>query len=246
MKIGIQTIAWEDHPSAGSLNKLLPEMTREIREAGYDGIELFQPAVGKTHMHFLQEQLEKNSLELVGVSAGSFEDRLNFVRAYRPFAGPKQTPYIYTDEWPDDLARQAVSEGFRIAVHPHMFKPIQTVAEALPHLAEFGNDPAKVGLLPDSAHQQIAGEPFLDVLEKHYDKLTAIHLKDWTPEYGRSYQFYAQGFVALGEGDVPLTKIIEYLRSRKYSGWAIVEVDVMENPFDIARKCRDWLRTQGV
>lgn len=245
MKVGIQTIAWQVAEDL-SLNILLPVMAREIREAGYEGIELFQRANDETHIRNLRDQLEKNSLELVGVSAGAFLDRVELVKSYRAFAPNNPTPYVYTDEWAPEQAQRAIDEGIPIGIHPHMFKPIQTVAEAIPTVdaqRAMGHD---VGLLPDTAHVQIAGESPLDVLQKCFSKLTAIHIKDWNPEFGRSYQFYAGGFVPLGEGDVPLKAIIEYLRQKDYQGWLIVEVDVTENAFDIACKCRNWLRREGV
>lgn len=245
MKVGIQTIAWQVTDEL-SLNLLLPDMAREIRGAGYEGIELFQRANDETHIRFLRDQLEKNSLELVGVSAGSFLDRVELVKSYRAFAPGRPTPYVYTDEWTPEQAQRAIDERIPIGVHPHMFKPIQTVAEAMPVIDQqraLGHD---VGLLPDTAHVLIAGESPLDVLRKNFDRLTAIHIKDWSPEFGRSYQFYAEGFVPLGEGDVPLPEIIEYLRLKNYGGWLIVEVDVTENAYDIACKCREWLRGEGV
>jgi sugar phosphate isomerase/epimerase len=247
MKVGIQTIAWG---MRDPINTMLPRMLTEIRRAGYEGLELFQRA--DTHPDFVVEQLAKNKLSLIGASGGAFSDRVQFVRKYRAFAPTKPSPYIYTDEWPVTEAEDALKSGLTVAIHPHMFKPIQTVAEAMVLLDKYshwrtkGGEPVALHLLPDSAHQQIAGEPILRVLTKHYDRIRAVHFKDWTPEFGRSYQFYAQGFVALGDGDVPLEEAIEFLRSRNFDGWLIVEQDITDNPFEAALKCRTWLGDRGI
>jgi len=40
----------------------------------------------------------------------------------------------------------------------------------------------------------IAGEDVRKVIEDNIDRIVAVHLKDWTSEFGRSYQFYSRGF----------------------------------------------------
>ncbi|MHC4880540.1 MAG: sugar phosphate isomerase/epimerase family protein [Planctomycetota bacterium] len=240
MKVGIQTIAWGEDTH---LHVLLPEMAREIATAGYEGIELFQ-ATRDVNVGFVHDQLQANGLQLVGVTGGSFQERVGFIEEYKAVVSASN-PYVYTDEWRDAELQDAIRRGITVAIHPHMFKPIQTVAEAVELLRKHSWASKKqLRLLPDSAHQEIAGEPIMDVLRRHMNWIDNVHLKDWTPECGRSYQFYAQGFVPLGQGDVPLVAVLDYLKNREFSGWLIVEQDVTDSAYETARDCREWLREQ--
>jgi inosose dehydratase len=119
-----------------------------------------------------------------------------------------------------------------------MFKSVQTAREAEDLLEAHKN----MLFLPDTGHLMVAGENVLEVLKRNYDRIVAIHLKDWIPEYGRAYQFYSRGFVELGQGQVPLKQIIEFLQGRRYRGWLVVEQDTARDPDASARASHAWLR----
>jgi sugar phosphate isomerase/epimerase len=120
-----------------------------------------------------------------------------------------------------------------------MFKPVQTAQEAEKLLKEHED----LRFLPDTAHLTIAGEDVLELLERNMNRLVGVHLKDWASEFGRSYQFYSRGFgVQFGYGDVRLSEIMEFLKSKKYNGWIVVEQDVADDPPEAVRNCREWLR----
>lgn len=138
-----------------------------------------------------------------------------------------------------------------MAIDPHMFKPIQTVAEAERLIEKYRPQQIAIQgystltLMPDTAHSYIAGDDIFATLRKHLDKINCVHIKDWTPEYGRSYQFYARGFVPLGKGDVELEKVLDFLRPT-YSKWIIVEVGHPNNPVEAAEISRQYLREKFI
>ena len=153
-------------------------------------------------------------------------------------------PYVYLDEW-DERCGNALSRGLRLSLHPHMFRPIQTLQEANAILARFdANRYPNLQLLPDTAHLTIAGEDPVDVVKTQFDRIGAVHIKDWSPNVGRSYQFYASGFCQLGQGEVELTAVLDVLWKRSFKGWIVVEQDYSASPYDCIVASMNWLRTK--
>jgi ABC-type multidrug transport system fused ATPase/permease subunit len=68
--------------------------------------------------------------------------------------------------------------------------------------------------VPDTAHMTIVGDNPIDAINELFDDLIAVHLKDWTPAYGRYSQRNAQGFVSLGTGMVPLGEVLKVLAAQ--------------------------------
>jgi len=87
----------------------------------------------------------------------------------------------------------------------------------------------------------VAGENPVRVIEENFSRLAAVHLKDWTAEFGRAYQFYPRGFAHLGAGSVPLKQVLEMLVKNNYDGWIVVEQDWAANPSESAKRSREWL-----
>jgi sugar phosphate isomerase/epimerase len=251
MPVAVQTISWGRRPDVN-------RMIQEIRRAGYDGIELGQiPALFRPVDAFW-ELLQRHGLTLVGVACGSLKDKVDFVsefvsfdqrmRVYQVQTGraeewtvPNQHPYIYIDDFPPG-SKLALDQGYRLALHPHMFKPFQTERNFKPLLD--ATEYARLEFLPDTAHLTVAGEDVVRIIEDHFDRIAAIHIKDWTAEWGRAYMFYSRGFTELGSGDVHLVELLKVLKARNYRKWLVIEQDTSDNPSLSATRSRDWLRAR--
>lgn len=245
MKVGLQTISW-------STQCVSPhEMLHEIKLAGYEGIELAQIRDDFPNSTKFFSALEKEDLELVGVAGGALSDKLDMVASFAGSSKQAFLPYVYTDDWGDDFHTQYSSlidkeygfnEPITIAVHPHMFKPIQTENEAIEIINRF--DYTK--LLIDTAHLSIAGGDILSIIDSNFDKIVAVHLKDWSPEFGRTLPYYSRGFVELGEGRIPIAEIVKKLINMNYTGWIIVEQDYSSEPRESAERSRKYLKRLGI
>jgi len=250
MHIAVQTISWGPH------HRDINHMLEEVKNAGYSGVEFAQHPRELAPPSELHDMLQRHGLTLVGIAGGSLAEKVVFVKEFvacgdqylvAPVAKNIQTqsarslvsdpPYIYIDEWDEEQAVQALDAGLVLAIHPHMFKAIQTAREAEALLETHPG----LRFLPDTAHLTIAGENVTEVLERNFDRLAAIHLKDWTAEFGRAYQFYARGFVVLGAGDVPLREVGDVLKFRGYRGWIVVEQDTSPHPLESAKASLQWL-----
>ena len=233
-------------------------MLRQAKEAGYEGVELMQHPRVLGEPERLFDLLQEHRLALVGLAGGSLEERIEYADRMRtlteqdattanagwglqryPDTLPLAFPYVRLDEWREDRHLKYLTHTeAMLALYPHMFKPVQTADEANRVLDAH----PELRLVPDTAHLVIAGDDPVRVISQNLPRLAAVHLKDWTAEFGRSYQFFARGFVGLGEGDVPVKEVVHMLSRKNYKGWLLVEQDTATDPFASARKSREWLR----
>lgn len=248
MKVGFQTVSW-----GRRLHDDGKEMLQVISKAGYEGVELMQHPKEFGSAKQLYSHLKHLDLKLLGLAGGSIKERVDFIeelidienRAILRQNEPIEKiirfgldyPYIYIDTW-DRRQVQLVESKLTLALHPHMFKPIQTAQETEKLLLEHNY----LRFLPDTAHLTIAGANLLKLLDDNLRRIVAVHLKDWASEFGRSFQFYSRGFgVRFGHGDVRLSEIIEFLKLKRYNKWIVVEQDVADDPGEATRLCRNWL-----
>ena len=236
MKVGLQTICW------GDCNGLFEGLLLDIKALGYEGIELAHVVPREKHNE-LAEKFCLSGISLTGVACGSVSDRIELAQSFSKYF-LEQSFYIYADEWSAREHELYVESALscNVAVHPHMFKPIQTFAEAKAVLAKH----TYARFLPDTAHMTVAGDNVLDVLQQNLHSVVAVHLKDWSPEYGRALPFYSAGFVSLGAGVVPISRVVDLLVRKAYKGWLIVEQDFAADPLRAAEESREFLRKLGV
>lgn len=156
------------------------------------------------------------------------------------------------------VARRLRDElGMRVVVHHHAGTFLETPAEVDRLLAE--TDPTLVNLLLDTGHAVFGGDDPLDVVRRHGKRIRYVHLKDvrsdelcLVREDGLSMsEAWARGvFCPLGQGLVDFPRLVEALRGHGYSGWLIVEQDVVPDaagrlvpePGQSARQSRAYLR----
>jgi inosose dehydratase len=170
-------------------------------------------------------------------------------------------------EWREAVATvEAVARALRdelrmsVVVHHHAGTFVETPAEIDRLLAT--TDESLVGLLLDTGHCVYGGGDPLDVLRRHRGRVRYVHAKDARADELRHVrttgvtmsEAWQRGvFCPLGEGVVDFPRVVETLRSNGYTGWIIVEQDVVPDaqghlvpdPFDSARKSRAHLRDQA-
>jgi inosose dehydratase len=146
--------------------------------------------------------------------------------------------------------------GLRTVFHHHCAGYVETPDEIDTLLA--GTDPSLVGLVLDMGHYMFGGGDPLKALKKHRERIWHIHFKDCHPDIStRSrtegwdyFDSVKNGvFCELGKGAVDFSAIVKELRTQKYSGWIVVEQDVlpgMGNPKVCAQHNRDFIRSLGL
>lgn len=234
MKVACQTILW------GSRLDDPVEVFQTIHELGFHGVEICQPPGVLPNAKELRAILEALDLEFVGFYGGLLGERVKYCGDYKP-------RYLAIEDWDESSCREALEAGFTLALHPHMFKRIHSLDGAGALL----RDHPELKFLPDTAHLFLARDDPSTAIRQFPDRLAAVHLKDWTPTFGRSFHRYARGFVELGSGIVGLEKVLNSLgespQGIEYDGWLVVEQDSTEgDPRTSVQRSIKWLCDHGI
>ena len=166
------------------------------------------------------------------------------------FLGGDREPYLYIDEVNSSLVDEALGHGFSVALHSHVFKQVHRLASAFKLLYDYRSVPNFLWII-DTAHLTVARDDPVRALHRFRDKLVAVHLKDWTPAFGRSSHRYSKGFVQLGAGTIKLDVFLKALgelfapASPPSSApirkpWLIWELDWSRNPAASVVEAAQW------
>lgn len=147
--------------------------------------------------------------------------------------------------------------GVRSVFHHHCAGFVETPWEIDALLN--ATDPALVGLCFDTGHYQFGGgtDPAAAV-RQYRDRIWHMHFKDCNPavheESRRKGWDYFESlkhgvFCELGKGCVDFSAVTRELGASKFSGWIVVEQDVLPGmgaPKEYARRNREFLRGIGL
>ena len=126
---------------------------------------------------------------------------------------------------------RCVERGLRAALHPHAATFVESEAETE---AILERTPSELGLCVDTGHTVVGGGDLVQLVHRHADRLTHLHLKDVDPGVlGRLRrgeidmdEAWAEGiFCPFGEGVVPLAEFLALPAVRELEGYAVLEQD---------------------
>jgi inosose dehydratase len=152
-------------------------------------------------------------------------------------------------------ARVRAETGLRTVFHQHCAGFVETPAEVEQLLAL--TDPALLGLCLDTGHYRFGGGDPVAGLRQHAARLWHVHFKDHDPAVAARalagqwdyFQSVRAGiFCELGQGDVPFAPVKAELERLGYTGWIVVEQDVlpgMGTPRASAQRNRAFLQRLG-
>lgn len=218
------------------------EAVRDIAAAGYAGVEMFDGNLRayEDRPDDLRRLLGDAGLALVAVYSGAnfiyseiLEEEFwriehaaalaaSFGASNLVVGGGAQRSTGTTDEDYRRLAEAldrvvdvAVGHGLRASYHPHL----TTIVEG-PEQVDRILSMSRIGFCPDTAHLAAGGGDPVALIRRHADRVTHVHLKDFTPE--------PFGFHPLGRGIIDIPAVLQALRDGGYDGWATVELDSYE------------------
>ena len=229
---------------------------RDIAAAGYAGVEIFDGNLRQYEDRpaDLRRLLDDAGLVLVAVYAGAnfvyrdiLEDEFWRLRkaaelgaafgatnlvvggGAKRAAGTTDDDYRRLAEGLDRVVEVAEDVGLRASYHPHL----TTIVEG-PEQIDRILSLSRIGFCPDTGHLAAGGGDPVDLIRRHADRVTHVHLKDFTAE--------PFGFHPLGRGSVDIPAVISALRDAGYDGWATVELDEYAGaPGDAARESLRYL-----
>ncbi len=146
--------------------------------------------------------------------------------------------------------------GLCTVFHHHCAGFVETPDEVTTFLGR--TDPDLLGLCFDTGHYRFGGGDPVAGLRQHADRIWHVHFKDCHPDVAARSR--AEGwdylkslhhgvFCELGQGDVDFPAVLTALREMNYSGWIVVEQDVlpgMGRPKESARRNRLYLSGIGL
>lgn len=118
-----------------------------------------------------------------------------------------------------------------------------------------------VGLCLDTGHLLVGGGEPIRAIREWAQRINQVHLKD--ARLSRLEEIVSEGapveeiwrrqaFCALGDGDIDIARVLDGLADIGYSGWVVVEQDVLPDPADPKqpaidqRRNRDYLQAHGL
>jgi len=144
------------------------------------------------------------------------------------------------------------STGLRTVFHHHCASFVETMEEIVNLMNR--TDPSVLGLCLDTGHLTYAGGDPLQALDRFGSRIWHVHLKDCSePVAARArdgkWDYNAAVrhgvFCELGHGVVDFAGVLDRLDALGYTGWAVVEQDVLPSlgtPAASARRNREFLR----
>src|SRR5919199_4129584 len=229
---------------------------REIGEAGYQGVELFDGNLRDYEGRMLEFRrlLDGAGLELIAAYSGGnliFPDILDeeLVRITRAAdataeaggehlvvgGGAKRASGVRPDDYKrlgaalERVAKIADARGLRAHYHPHLTTMAETPEEVRTVFTETG-----IHFCPDTAHLAAAGGDPAAMVREHRDRISYVHLKGWQRE--------PFAFTPLGEGDLDNGAVVRALAEIGYEGWILAELDAWPDPKAGAATSLAWLR----
>ena len=162
----------------------------------------------------------------------------------------------------EQLARVVREEtGLRTAFHHHCAGYVETPEE----IARFLDmtDPDLIGLVFDTGHYLYGtgsndATLIKDGLNRFGERILHMHFKDCQPQIAQQarregwdyFKAVEHGvFCELGHGSVPFGAVVEWLHTRNYHGWIVVEQDIlpgMGSPKASAERNRIYLKNIGL
>jgi sugar phosphate isomerase/epimerase len=148
----------------------------------------------------------------------------------RPDDGPTQDQLKRLADTLNEVGRQTIAFGVRLAPHPHIWGPMEREDEVRKVLSL--TDPRYVWLTTDTAHLTLGGMDPVKIISDYFPRVAEVHLKDTYPKYrgNRSTPTQAEHRQAslyhnLGAGGVNFPAVFKVLRDRRFKGWVVYDLD---------------------
>lgn len=200
----------------------------DLKTLGFDGVERLSTSSA-------WEVLEKSSelkirgMDFSTIRANNIETSILWTAAMgKKYVWADQSPYVKDFDaycrTTNYLSEACAKYGIICAVHNHLGSLVETQEQ----LEEFMQRCPNAGLIFDLGHMAVAGGNIVQVAEKFYDRIVALHLKDWTQTDPNAINWWDRGFFCgLEQGDLGVDNesVVKYMVGRGYDKWIFIEHD---------------------
>lgn len=130
----------------------------------------------------------------------------------------------------NEIGRQTIEMGIRLAPHPHTWGPVEREHEVRTMLDL--TDPNYVWFTPDTGHLVLGGGNEVQIMSDYFPRIAEVHLKDTYAKYRgnsatppRDQHMEASIYHNMGGGGVDFTRVMKLLREKHYKGWVVLDMD---------------------
>jgi inosose dehydratase len=148
----------------------------------------------------------------------------------RPPGGPSDDQLKRLADTLNEIGRQTIAMGIRLAPHPHIWGPVEREKE-IRRMMEL-TDPKYVWMTADTGHLVLGGCDAAQIISDYFPRIAEVHLKDTYAKYrgntstpGQEQHRVASVYHNLGGGGVDFPAVFKVLRDRHFKGWAIFDLD---------------------
>ncbi len=230
------------------------ERQKDIKSIGYDGLERLQLTSAEDALH-KAATLKKLGMDFATCRGISDEIAMQWTAALGKTYVWAAVDNGKNEDW-DYYCRQVNYQieaceryGVHVVIHNHLGK----IVESQESIERILKDCPKVKLLLDTGHLHAAGGDPVAIAEKYYDRIEAIHLKDYVYKdksisIEQNWQARLR-FCGLGGGEMQDVndKVVKIMLAHGFDGWMMIEHDThLQDPLKDLKASREYLRKLGV
>jgi len=148
----------------------------------------------------------------------------------RPPGGPSDEQLKRLADTLNEIGRQTIAMGIRLAPHPHIWGPMEREKDM--RRAMELTDPRYVWMTADTGHLVLGGGDPVQIISDYFPRIAEIHLKDTYAKYRGNTETpseeghkVASVYHNLGGGGVDFPAVFQLLRERHFKGWVVFDLD---------------------
>ena len=219
-----------------------------LKEIGFDGIERLEVKNAAEAVEIMADARQMG-MDFATCRTDSSRQNIRFTAAlglkYIWTEGPfKNNMELYTRRTNCQIAA-AKKYGVQVLLHNHM-----GIVETPEQVETFLEKCPEAGLLLDVGHMVVAGGDPLYFIDKYFDRLGAVHVKDFVYKNKDAEEWSARiRFCELGAGEMGdlNRQVLLKLQEKGYNGWIHVEHDThLQEPAKDLKISRDYMRDCGI
>jgi inosose dehydratase len=210
------------------------ELKRIFDDAGITFIDASNGEAGQSTDFIDPERIPKTIADHVSFARDFLQplgcDHWKVNMGQRPPGGPSDDQLKRLANTLNEIGRQTIAMGIRLAPHPHIWGPLEREKD-MRRTMEL-TDPKYVWMTADTGHLVLGGGDAARIIEDYFPRIAEVHLKDTYAKYRGNTSTPTQDqhrkasvYHNLGGGGVDFPAVFKVLRDRHYKGWAIFDVD---------------------
>jgi inosose dehydratase len=210
------------------------ELKKIFDDAGITFIDASNGEAGQSTNFIDPEQIPKTIADHVAFARDFLQplgsDHWKVNMGQRPQGGPTDEQLKRLANTLNEIGRQTLAMGIRLAPHPHIWGPLEREQD-MRRVMEL-TDPKYVWMTADTGHLVLGGGDPVKIISDYFPRIAEIHLKDTYAKYRgntstptQEEHRMASVYHNLGGGGVDFVAVFKLLRDRHYKGWTIFDVD---------------------